>query len=406
MALVPSIHQAGLHSAIPAASASNNGVFYYETDTQKLFRSNGSAWVQVAAGTGQAYDATAIDGTGTFKLSGDISPSQITSDQNDYNPTNLATSTVLRLSSDASRNITGLQGGADGRIIVIVNVGSNAITLKDDDGATSTAGNRFALSGDVVLAADDGVILQYDSTSSRWRCIGKSPGGAGGSGAATTNEYVTTAAAGDLSAEVNIPGLAGSADISGAAGAGVSHEFDTGASPLTWSAAVDVENVDSTVKSHLYVQDNGAAETLGTYSWSPAGAFDIRCKISLGAETGTSTTQSYCGLIVGDSAMNNRVLVTISYLGTSDRFQVDMFTYASGTYTQRGATNVIGSNHVYLRIKRDGSNNNSCYYSLDGITWQLIETTALTYTAAKAGLRFAAQSIVTNVAVDWIRSNV
>lgn len=112
----------------------------------------------------------------SFALTGDISPSQITSNQNDYNPTGLSTATVLRLSTDASRNITGLQGGADGRLIFIHNVGSNNIVLKDAD-TNSSAANRFAFSADITMAADDGVILQYDSTSSRWRCIGKSPGG-------------------------------------------------------------------------------------------------------------------------------------------------------------------------------------------------------------------------------------
>lgn len=107
-----------------------------------------------------------------FSLPGDISPSQITANQNDYNPTGLSTASTLRLNSDASRNITGLQGGADGRIIVIHNVGSFAIVLKDDDGSTSTAGNRFALNADVTLSSDECAILQYDSSSSRWRIIG------------------------------------------------------------------------------------------------------------------------------------------------------------------------------------------------------------------------------------------
>src|SRR4249919_1187083 len=53
---------------------------------------------------------------GAFALPGDISPSQITSNQNDYNPASLSTASTLRLNSDASRDITGLQGGADGRI--------------------------------------------------------------------------------------------------------------------------------------------------------------------------------------------------------------------------------------------------------------------------------------------------
>jgi len=107
---------------------------------------------------------------GTFTISGDISPTQITADQDNYNPTGLSGATTLRLNSDASRNITGLQGGADGRIIVIHNTGSNNVVLKDES-ASSTAAYRFALTGDITLATDQAVVLQYDSTSSRWRAI-------------------------------------------------------------------------------------------------------------------------------------------------------------------------------------------------------------------------------------------
>ena len=107
-------------------------------------------------------------------MSGDLSPSQITANQNDYNPANLATASVLRLTTDASRNITSLAGGADGRIITIMNVGSFPIVLKNDDGSTGTAANRFALPGDVTLAAKQNVILMYDSTASRWRQIANS----------------------------------------------------------------------------------------------------------------------------------------------------------------------------------------------------------------------------------------
>lgn len=121
-----------------------------------------------------------------FALSGDISPSQITSNQNDYNPTGLADASVLRLSTDASRNLTSIAGGSDGRVLLILNVGSNNLVLKDDDGATGTAGNRFALSGDITLAGDQGAIIWYDPTSSRWRlfaasaALGGAPSGSAG----------------------------------------------------------------------------------------------------------------------------------------------------------------------------------------------------------------------------------
>lgn len=103
-------------------------------------------------------------------LTGDISPAQITANQNDYNPTNLSTASVLRLSTDASRNITGLQGGSDGRIIAIHNVGSYSIVLKNANTGSSAA-NRFAFSADLTLTSNDCVMLQYDATSSRWRAL-------------------------------------------------------------------------------------------------------------------------------------------------------------------------------------------------------------------------------------------
>jgi hypothetical protein len=232
------------------------------------------------------------------------------------------------------------------------------------------------------------------------------PAGGGGGGAPTTSEYITSAADGTLSNEVVIPGLAGHADRAGIGGAGTSYEFDSGASPLTWSAAVDSEDVDTTVPSHLYIVDNGASETLGTFAYAPAGAFDLRCKISMGMDA--IVNGAGASLIVGDSAMNNRCRLSLA-LDTSltpDAPVINAHTYASSTYTQRGASVQAGGNTAYLRITRDGSNNNSFYWSTDGITWVFIATQALTYTAAKAGISLILGSQNVRVAVDWIRSDV
>lgn len=103
-----------------------------------------------------------------FFLSGDITPAQITADQNDYNPSGLASASVLRLSSDASRNVTGLSGGGDGRIVSLVNAGANAIVLKDAS-ASSSAGNRFSFGADLTLTAKQSAVLWYDATDSRWK---------------------------------------------------------------------------------------------------------------------------------------------------------------------------------------------------------------------------------------------
>lgn len=107
--------------------------------------------------------------TGAFVTSGDISPAQITSDQDDYDPTGLGTAAVLRVSSDALRKIRSLAGGSDGRELTIHNVGSNYVRLPHEDG--TTAGNRFALPHSVAydIAPGGSASLWYDSTSSRWR---------------------------------------------------------------------------------------------------------------------------------------------------------------------------------------------------------------------------------------------
>lgn len=129
-----------------------------------------------AALTGDATAAqdsnatTVVAASGIFAFPGDISPTQLSANTDDYSPTGLSSAAVLRLSTDASRNLTGIQGGADGRILLLLNVGSNPLVLKND--ATSTAANRFLLNGDVTLNGGEAALLWYDSTSSRWRLIG------------------------------------------------------------------------------------------------------------------------------------------------------------------------------------------------------------------------------------------
>jgi len=111
-------------------------------------------------------------------LSGVIAPSQITANQNDYAPTGFSAASVVRISTDASRNITGLAGGAEGREIIVINAGANPAVLKDEN-ASSTAANRFGFGSDLTLAAKQGATLIYDGNAARWRQIG-GPSASGG----------------------------------------------------------------------------------------------------------------------------------------------------------------------------------------------------------------------------------
>lgn len=102
-------------------------------------------------------------------LSGVITPTTLTLSTDNWNPTSLSTASVIRVSASAAINLTGIVGGASGRILVLQNVGSFTITLIDD--ATSTAANRFQLMYDIPLLAGGAVTLIYDNTASRWRAM-------------------------------------------------------------------------------------------------------------------------------------------------------------------------------------------------------------------------------------------
>lgn len=108
-------------------------------------------------------------------VGGVLTPAQITSNQNDYAP---ATNTsILRLATDAARNITGLfyngfdsLSGQDGEMHFIMNVGLFNFTLVNQS-ASSAAKDRFlsVTGGDVVVAPNEIVAIWRDATTVRWR---------------------------------------------------------------------------------------------------------------------------------------------------------------------------------------------------------------------------------------------
>lgn len=98
-------------------------------------------------------------------------PAEITSDQDDYDLTGFSRAI---LSSDASRNISGVSAGQwDGYDMWIYNEGSNNIVIQDED-AGSTAANRFAIGGNLTLQQREAAHFIYDGTSSRWIVLGTS----------------------------------------------------------------------------------------------------------------------------------------------------------------------------------------------------------------------------------------
>jgi hypothetical protein len=99
-----------------------------------------------------------------------VTPSSLAADQNDWA---IGTGDVFRVAGTAARNITGIAAGTSGLAILLVNVGSFALTLKHAS-TSSTAANRFTVpwAGDCILAASGGnAVLVYDSTTATWRVL-------------------------------------------------------------------------------------------------------------------------------------------------------------------------------------------------------------------------------------------
>ena len=190
------------------------------------------------------------DNTALVKLLGALAQAatakaQITSNQNDYD-IGAKTGAAFAISSDAARDITGILATsvADGTLLFIQNVGSFTITLKDES-VSSSAANRFALTGDIALNPDAGVILQYNSTASRWRALAV-PGGAGMNKVTGSGYLTMPAAAGGID-----PANAGSAWANGAWSqvvAGTSEDDSIIGIIYGWDSQADSDNTEAEIE--------------------------------------------------------------------------------------------------------------------------------------------------------------
>ncbi len=166
------IHAAATYAPIATTETSAHAAATYATITNLALKAPIAS--PTFTGTATAADLAVTGSTTVAQLKGTVlSPAQIVADQNNYNPTSLATATILQLSSDALRTVTGLQGGAAGRALVVRNNGSFPIKFPFNSGSSS-AGNQFITpdSTDYILAAADGMVLIYDGGTSFWYIIG------------------------------------------------------------------------------------------------------------------------------------------------------------------------------------------------------------------------------------------
>ncbi len=236
----------------------------------------------------------------SFELSGDISPTTLSAQTDDWAPTGLSTASTIRVILTGAQSLTGLTGGADGRLMMIHNIDSaDILTIAHQSGA-STAANRFAIGTNIALNPDESVLFQYDSTSSRWRAL------AGPSAVASLGDHLT-----DL-------------DALSAVGAGDNIMVSTGAG--TWA----------------FETGDTARISLGVGSTS-APQIDT---IELGAAADTTLSRSGAGVLAveGIDVVSNtsgiQDLVTVGAVGGDSEFLVGT---GAGTLAWENAATALTS---------------------------------------------------------------
>jgi hypothetical protein len=142
--------------------------------------------VYTAGLASQIYEASGLTFTVTVrsKVQGanalvPISPAQITTDEDDYQGqgSGLAMRGLLRLSTDASRTITGIDATtaafseADDELR-LVNIGSFDLVLGHQDVGSVDTNRIISPTGvDLILGPGDSALLWYDGTTERWRIL-------------------------------------------------------------------------------------------------------------------------------------------------------------------------------------------------------------------------------------------
>lgn len=255
-----------------------------------------STWTKALAINGSTGATTVF---AQLLLGKQISPAQITTDTHDYAPANLDQANQLRVSTSASKKLTGLTGGAAGRMLALMNTGSFDLVLSHED-VNSTAANRFGLGIDMVIPGGSSTILIYDGTASRWRPMGGAGGtnisvgtvttGAPGSSVTVTNSG--TAAAPTL--DFSIP--RGSAGQDGAAATIGVGTVTTGAP----GSSVTVTNAGTSSAAVLNISiPQGATGAAGTNGKSYGGTTTTAMTVAIA--TGVNfTTQANLAYSAGN----------------------------------------------------------------------------------------------------------
>ncbi len=148
---------------------------------------NGSGTFATTTGAVSLNGATTVTGTNTLTVNGGLTTLKagltVTNGGNvafqkatDISTTGILnnqaiTGALVRFTGASAQTLTGVAGGADGRILTIVNAASQAMTLKNNDTTDSSAANVIitGTGGDLSVPAGSTLMLVYDAGANVWR---------------------------------------------------------------------------------------------------------------------------------------------------------------------------------------------------------------------------------------------
>jgi hypothetical protein len=274
-----------------------------------------------------------------------ITPSQITSDQDDYNPTGFGTANIIRVSgNNGIRAITSLAAQSDGEEKCFINVGSYPIYFpaQHPDG---TAANRIIGEKDYMLFPGKSCKLIYDNTSSRWRLNGSYDKYDGrGVHYSKSASSVTSADHDDLTFTTANSGTFTAVAASSALPAAWRHNTNASSNALTSIYAP--KSLDFTVlgQAHIYFETSISVATLSD---------------------ATDTYTVYCSLIdfvTAPTTTNNMIGIRYSHGINSGKFEgYSEDNGGSESTVDLGVT--VSTSRVYkLRIEIDKAKTEARFY--------------------------------------------
>ena len=297
-------------------------------------------------GAGDTIPATSLPARST------ISPSQITADQDNNNPTGWADADLVRLDLDTGgRGITGFTAWTNGRPKTVVNASANFgyIACEHPD---STAANRVLGGTDHIIAPYGTLILDYDSTSSRVRVIGNSYNPASPGVMGLRGHFYNVA-----------PGSTTAADwgdwASATALGSVSTVAATSTMPGGWTLST---STSATGTSVIYL-------TKGIVNFTYIGSAHILFSTTVFFATlsdGTNTYTFSFGIIPGANsttlAVNNSVVIRYTHGTNSGKFQ-GVTRDSGGTEATADLGVTVAANTVYaLSVCLDKANGEARFY--------------------------------------------